>query len=155
MSADRAKIIAPPPLIGLACIAAGFLARHFCPWPIFIVHTGFETLIGVCLVIMGASIIFTARKQFIAHGTDLNPYRPTAAIVTSGVYALSRNPIYIAFLLVVIAFAFFANSWWFLVSAALLFLILNLGVVNCEEQYLAEKFGDTYNAYRQRVRRWI
>jgi protein-S-isoprenylcysteine O-methyltransferase Ste14 len=91
----------------------------------------------------------------IAHGTHPSPYRPTAAIVTTGVYRFTRNPIYVAFLLVVLAFGLFANSWWFVVFGGLLFFLLDFGVVKREESYLLEKFGDPYRQYCRQVRRWI
>ena len=61
----------------------------------------------------------------------------------------------IAFLLVVLAFAFFANSLWFIVTDGLLFCLLHFGVVKREENYLAQKFGDAYREYCCQVRRWI
>jgi protein-S-isoprenylcysteine O-methyltransferase Ste14 len=152
---DRAPIIAPPPLLGLLCIVAGFVAKHFKPLPLFTAHAVVRIVVGICLVAISAAVIIVARQQFIAHGTHPNPYRPTAAVVTSGLYRFSRNPIYLAFLLIVIAFAFFANSIWFFLSALLLFLILHAAVVRREERYLAGKFGESYAGYCRQVRRWI
>jgi len=152
---DRAPIIAPPPLLGLLCIALGFVARHFAPLTLF-PGTGFiQLLIGSALVVAGVSIILLARQAFISHGTHPNPYRPTAALVTTGLYRLSRNPIYVAFLLIVLAFVFFENSAWFFASAVALWCLLRFGVVNREERYLGDKFGEVYHDYCERVRRWI
>lgn len=152
---DRAPIIAPPPLLGLACIGVGFVARHFKPLRLF-AHTGaLQIAIGVILVVSGIAIIASARSIFIAHGTHPNPYRPTKAIVSTGVYQWSRNPIYIAFMLIVLAFTFLANSLWFAFLEGLLFLLLHFGVVKREETYLLAKFGESYAEYCRRVRRWI
>jgi protein-S-isoprenylcysteine O-methyltransferase Ste14 len=152
---DRAQIIAPPPLLGAACIALGFMAHHFKRLPLFAGARAIQIAIGVGLFVFAGTIIFLARQQFLAHGTHPNPYRPTAAIVSSGVYRFSRNPIYIAFLLIVLGFAFCANSMWFLLSAGILFVLLHLGVIKREERYLSHRFGETYQAYCRRVRRWI
>lgn len=148
--------MAPPPLIVLACIALGFLAKHFfSPLSIFGAKNNLQISIGAGLVAFAIVIVASCRRAFIDRGTHLNPYTPTKAIVTAGMYGLSRNPIYIAFLIITLAFALFTNSWWFIGSAALAFLLLHFGVVKREEKYLHEKFGAEYDGYCQRVRRWI
>ena len=152
---DRAPIIAPPPLLGLVCIGLGFLAEHFKPWPLFPAKSVVQLFLGAVLILVSVGVIASARRIFIAHGTHLNPYRPTKAVVVTGVYRFSRNPIYIAFILIVLAFALFVNSLWFVFPAGLLFILLHFGVVKREETYLAEKFGDTYKEYCRRVHRWI
>src|ERR1051325_5794835 len=152
---DRAKIIAPPPLLAVACIAVALLARHYKPLSLFSCTGPVEIALGIGLCALAAIIIFSARRQMIAQGTHPNPYRPTQSIVVTSVYRFSRNPIYIAFLLVVIAFVFFANSLWFLVMAGVLCCVLHFGVVKREESYLSQKFGDAYREYCRQVRRWL
>ena len=152
---DRAKIIAPPPLLGVACIALAFVARHYKPLPLLGDGGPVRIGLGVGLCVLAATIIFVARRQMVAQGTHPNPYRPTRSIVITSVYRFSRNPIYIAFLLVVLAFAFFANSVWFIVTTGILLFLLHFGVVKREEDYLSQKFGDAYREYCRQVRRWI
>ena len=152
---DRTGIIIPPPLLGILCIAFGFIADYIKPMPMFDSKGMIHIVSGIALIVIAACIIFMARKQFIAHGTHPSPFTPTSAIVVTGIYSMSRNPIYVAFLLVVIAFAFFTNSIWFLVSAVLLFFLLTFIVIKGEERFLKGKFGAEYDAYCKRVRRWI
>jgi protein-S-isoprenylcysteine O-methyltransferase Ste14 len=154
-ASDRARIVAPPPLLALACIVAGFVAEHFKPLPLLAKHRAIQIVIGVALLILSAAIIFVATRQFLAHGTHPNPYRPVKALVVDGIYKFSRNPIYVAVLLVVIAFALCVNSRWFLVATVILFFLLHFGVIRREERYLSHKFGNAYDNYRRRVRRWI
>jgi protein-S-isoprenylcysteine O-methyltransferase Ste14 len=152
---DRAPIIAPPPLLGLVCIALAFWAKHFKTFPLFETKSSFQVVVGALLIVFSVAIVLSARQVFIAHGTHPNPYRPTNAIVTRGVYRFSRNPIYVAFLLIVLAFALLANSWWFVVVDGMFLLLLHFGVVKHEESYLLEKFGDPYRQYCREVRRWV
>lgn len=152
---DRPAIIAPPPLIGLACIAAGFLAARFKPLPFFPGPAPVRIAIAIVLFLVPLTIILSARRELIKHKEHPNPYKPTSAIVTSGVYGRSRNPIYVAFLFVVLATAIAANNAWLLLSIVLLFLLLQFGTVKAEERYLSAKFGAEYDDYRRRVRRWI
>lgn len=153
---DRARIIAPPPLIALICVLLGFAAKHFVsPLPLFAIKTNIQVSAGAALIAFVVVIVASCRRAFVERGTHPNPYTPTKAIVTSGVYGLSRNPIYVAFLLIVLSFVLFTNSLWFIGSAILTFLLLQFGVVNREEEYLHEKFGTEYDEYCRRVRRWI
>jgi protein-S-isoprenylcysteine O-methyltransferase Ste14 len=152
---DRARIIAPPPLLAVVCIGTAFGARRFEPMPLFAAKSAVQVAIGVGLILVAIGIIAWCRSVFIRHGTHLNPYTPTKAVVVTGPYRFSRNPIYLAFLIFVLSFALLANSYWFVVAAVLLLILLHFGVVKREEIYLREKFGDDYAAYFNRVRRWI
>ena len=107
------------------------------------------------LFLVAVSIFILAEKQFRAHKEHPSPYRPTHTIFGTGIYSRSRNPIYIAMMIVLVAVAFAANDAWFLIALPVLFLLLRFGVVSAEETYLSEKFGAEYEDYRRRVRRWI
>ena len=153
---DRARIAAPPPVFALICILLGFAAKYFIsPLSLFATKTNLQVSAGAALVAIAIVIVASCRRAFIKHGTHPNPYTPTKAIVTNGVYGLSRNPIYVAFLLIVLSFVLFTNSRWFIGSAILAFLLLQFGVVKREEEYLHEKFGAEYDEYCRRVRRWL
>ena len=152
---DHAPIIAPPPLLMALCIGAGFAARHFKRLPLFPENHPLRQPLYIALLAIAGMIFVAAVGQFIRHKTHPSPYKPTAAVVVGGVYRFTRNPIYIAFLLIVLALAVVANSAWFFMSAVALFVLLHFGVVKPEEHYLSTKFGSTYDDYRRRVRRWL
>jgi protein-S-isoprenylcysteine O-methyltransferase Ste14 len=153
---DRAAVIAPPPLLMLLCIAAGAIIDHFKPF-LIIRDLDFVPRVAICIAILlvAAGLVFTAIRQFVTHHEHPSPYEPTNAIVSTGVYRFTRNPIYVGFLIVVIAAAVGFNSFWVLLSIVPLFLLLQFGVVLREEKYLSTKFGTAYDDYRSRVRRWI
>jgi protein-S-isoprenylcysteine O-methyltransferase Ste14 len=152
---DHAGVIAPPPLLMVLCIAVGFLAEHFQHFPIFPADQPIRR--PLCFAVFGAAVIIfvAAIRELIIHRTHPSPYKPTATIVDTGIYRFSRNPIYVGFLLVVVACAACANSAWLLLAAVALFVLLRFGVVSREEQYLSRKFGDVYDEYRRKVRRWM
>jgi protein-S-isoprenylcysteine O-methyltransferase Ste14 len=152
---DRPAIIAPPPLLGLACIAAGFIAARFKPLPFVPGPALVRIAIAIVLFLVPVAIIVVARRELIKHKEHPNPYRATSAIVSTGIYRFSRNPIYVAFLFVVLATAVAANNAWLLLSIVALFVILQFGTIRAEERYLSDKFGAEYDDYRRRVRRWI
>ena len=152
---DRPAIIAPPPLLLLVCLAAGFIAAYFKRLPFFPGPASVRVAVSVALFVVPVAIVFVARGELVKHKEHPNPYKPTSAIVSSGIYGFTRNPIYIAFLIFTLAMAVAANNAWLLLSIALLFVLLQFGVVRAEERYLSGKFGEEYDAYRRSVRRWI
>jgi len=155
-AADRPGILAPPPLLTLAAIGIGVLLEHLRPLP-FLPGSWVWLRVGgaVLFAAIGASLLFAAVTQMHRHHTTPNPYQPSTAVVATGVYAHTRNPIYVGFLLVVLAVAMGTGSSWLLLAAGALLVTLHLGVVRREERYLARKFGAAYDDYRRRVRRWL
>jgi len=107
---DRAAVIAPPPLLTALCIGAGMIVDHFAPLPL-IRGLGMLPRIVICVALLldAGALIVSAIRQFVVHHEHPSPYQPTRAIVSNGVYRFTRNPIYVGFLTVVIAFAVGVN----------------------------------------------
>jgi protein-S-isoprenylcysteine O-methyltransferase Ste14 len=80
---------------------------------------------------------------------------PTTAIVESGPYRFSRNPIYLAMFIGLVGLAFAFDNLWILIALVPFALVIRYGVVAREEAYLERKFGNRYGGYRSRVRRWL
>ncbi len=152
---DRAAVIAPPPLLTVICIAAGFIAAHFEPLPLYHGPAWPRVALCVALFLLAAVVIVLALRELIRHREHPSPYKPTDAIVGSGIYRFTRNPIYVGFVMLVLAVGIGANDAWFLLSLVMLFVLLHFGVVRPEERYLSVKFGTGYEEYRRRVRRWL
>lgn len=87
--------------------------------------------------------------------TPVEPWKQTRAIVQSGPYALSRNPIYVAFLGVQLAYAWARPNGWGILLLPVTVLLLHWAVIRREERYLTKLFGEPYVMYRRHVRRWI
>jgi protein-S-isoprenylcysteine O-methyltransferase Ste14 len=152
---DHARVIAPPPLLALLCVGAGFAADYFYPIAFIRGVDGGRRIAALTLYFIAAGIIFAALKLFAGKRENPDPYAPTTTIFESGIYRFTRNPIYLGLLIVAAAVAVQSGSAWLLLSLAALFLLLHFGVVLREERYLAAKFPDTYPDYRRRVRRWL
>jgi protein-S-isoprenylcysteine O-methyltransferase Ste14 len=152
---DRPAIIAPPPLIMAICIAAGFIAHYFKPIPIIPGLGIWRFVLAAAVLVLAVIFIHGGIRQLVKHNEHPSPYKPTGSIVAGGIYRITRNPIYVGFLAVVITVAIAANSAWLLLSFAALFVALHFGVIKPEERYLSVKFGDSYDNYRKVVRRWI
>jgi len=80
---------------------------------------------------------------------------PSTAVVTSGPYRFSRNPLYIGLAIVYLGLTLTFDAWWGIVLLALVLIVMHLGVIQREERYLERKFGDGYRQYRSAVRRYL
>jgi protein-S-isoprenylcysteine O-methyltransferase Ste14 len=110
---------------------------------------------GVALGGLGVGILIWGRGALHAAATDLDPLLPTSAIVTSGPFRFSRNPLYLALTLLYFGLSVAVNTWWGIVVLVPLLIIMHRGVVLREERYLERKFGETYRRYRSKVRRYL
>jgi protein-S-isoprenylcysteine O-methyltransferase Ste14 len=152
-SKDTPRVVAPPPLIFLAFVIAGFLLYWLRPLP-FAVGIGYDIL-GVLLIVVPIAIAIWARNLFIRAGTNVEPYKPTTVIVDKGPFAYSRNPLYICLFALYFGIALVIGNGWLLPLAVPLFFIMLYGVILREERYLEAKFGESYLSYKRRVRRWL
>jgi protein-S-isoprenylcysteine O-methyltransferase Ste14 len=105
------RIFAAPPLLTLAAILCGLGAERFAHLPIF-AGAPWRVLspIAAALLLIAALIFLAAVRELHAHRTTPNPYLLSTAVVSTGIYRFTRNPIYVAFMLVVVAIAVGANS---------------------------------------------
>ncbi len=107
------------------------------------------------MVLAGVLLSAWAIRTMFRANVDPDPYEPTTAIVATGPYALSRNPIYVSFNLVHWGIAFVVNTVWPIVFLPVGIALLYYGVIAREESYLERVFGDEYRDYKTRVRRWV
>ncbi len=155
MNSDRANVIAPPPLTYVPPLVAGLLL-HFLWKPLrFFPEWWIGNAVGWPLVVAGVLLSAWAIRTMFRASEDPDPYKPTNAIVATGPYALSRNPIYVSFNLVYVGIAFIVNTVWPIVFLPLGIALLYYGVIAREESYLERVFGDGYRQYKARVRRWV
>jgi protein-S-isoprenylcysteine O-methyltransferase Ste14 len=150
---DNPGVIAPPPLIFLSGLVLGGFVSWF--YPFLILPDGFAGIFGNLLFLSGIGLIAIAFVQMRKAKTNIEPWKPTTAIIDSGLYGLSRNPIYLAMVLIYLGLSLLVNSVWLLIFLPLVLLVIHFGVIVREEKYLEGKFGEDYLDYKKRVRRWI
>ena len=143
----------PPPLIFLVVIIVAYGVDYF--WPIGLGGSFVIKYIGILVVILGIFVVILASRYFKHAETNIEPWKPTTKIISTGIYGYSRNPIYLAFCLVQIGIAVFLNSFWILVSIIVSASLVYHIAIKKEEGYLETKFGDDYIRYKKKVRRWL
>ncbi len=154
-SDDTPGVLAPPPLITLGLIAAGLILDSF--WTIRLpsLPPPLDPLPGIVILVAGFALSAWSVLGFLHHRTHPDPYHPTTTLITSGPFRFSRNPIYVAFLLMHLGVGVWTAKLWVVAALLPAAAVFRYGVIGPEERYLERKFGETYLAYKQSVRRWI
>jgi protein-S-isoprenylcysteine O-methyltransferase Ste14 len=142
-----------PPLVYLGAIALGLLIHL--AWPVRLVPPSVGTPVGAALVLLAGVLFVSAVRTFRAAGTPVPGNRPTATIVRTGPFRISRNPIYLAFSLLQLGLAFWVDSLGVLITLLLAVALMSLVVIPREERYLEARFPSEYGAYKASVRRWL
>ena len=154
---DRPSFIVriSPAAYFFAFFFAGYGLDHFVPLPI--PFPAFAWQLWPALVLFAASAFFagSAIRLFAAKQTTFLPFSQATQLIITGPYRISRNPMYVALVTALLAFGLLLASFWFMISAALLALVLDHFVIRSEESELSKVFGEQYSAYTRRVRRWL
>jgi protein-S-isoprenylcysteine O-methyltransferase Ste14 len=145
----------PPPVVGLVIAAGMWAVSHLeptfrMPRPAWIGLIAAITAVGVAIAIAGVLAFRRAR-------TTVNPLKPetSAALVSSGVYSFTRNPMYVGMVMVLIAWAVYLSSVWCLAGPVAFAWYITRFQIIPEERVLEKLFGADFTAYKKRVRRWL
>jgi protein-S-isoprenylcysteine O-methyltransferase Ste14 len=153
LKSDTSGIRVPPPLYYVAAFLAGVALELIFPtsWPPLGVRLAAALFAGAAWLALDGAAMVSFRRA----GTSMVPMNPTTALVTSGPYRVTRNPMYVgmAFLYVALAFAF--GVIWALAFLPAVIVMIDRFVIAREEPYLERKFGQAYRDYKARVRRWL
>jgi protein-S-isoprenylcysteine O-methyltransferase Ste14 len=111
--------------------------------------------VGIILIIIGIALVVVARREFAHFRQPTDPGHPTTKVIKTGVFAISRNPLYLGGVLVLLGFALALNMLWALVMLLLSMILCHYILIIPEERYLSAKFGDEYKEYVATVHRWL
>lgn len=143
-----------PPAIVLIVVGCGMWAVARVG-PLVSVPGG--AVVGVCLMIAGLILDIAAAMAVRRARTTFNPLRPetTTTLVSTGVFRLSRNPIYLGLLIVLVGWAVYLSSLATLLGPVAFFLYITYFQIVPEERALASLFGAGFAEYKSKVRRWV
>jgi protein-S-isoprenylcysteine O-methyltransferase Ste14 len=153
---DHADVAIKPPFLFLGALAIGCLLSLVVPiGPGLGSANGVALATGLAFVVIGFALTAWSARAFHLAGTSVVPGETSTALVTSGPYKITRNPIYIGFILVYFGVAIVLTSMWILLLLVPVLIILQRGVVEREEVYLEREFGEAYRKYKARVPPWL
>ena len=145
----------PPPIV-TAIFALGMWAvsslRPLLPVPALV-----RISIALAILLIGIGFSMAGMASFSRAKTTVNPLKPetTTSLVSSGVYRITRNPMYVGMLLVLVAWAIYLSSVWTWFGPLALSLYLTQFQIKPEERVLTKMFGSEFDAYKAKVRRWL
>ena len=143
-----------PAALQLTSLLVGLAAHAL--WPMAIPLIGKLGGLATALFVgLGVSIIALSFREFARAGTSLRPDRGARALIQSGSFGYSRNPLYVAVILLLLGAGVWVNSAWIWLSCALLVPVMNRLVISREERHLESQFGQVYLEYKKTVRRWL
>lgn len=152
---DGAAVRIPPPLVFLGLLIAGVLLhRYVAPAPMMLAQ-GIRIAAAAVGGIIGLILMGGAIGLFRRTGQDPKPWAPTPEIISTGVYGITRNPMYVGMALVQAAIGIGLGNLWILILVPVSLTIVYQSAVRHEEAYLERKFGEPYTRYKAKVRRWV
>ena len=153
-TADTAQVIIRPPLAWGLAVIAGLALNWLVTLPFLPAALPADWL-GAVVFVLALALFAWAIVTITRAGSSVPTNRPTTALVESGPYRFTRNPIYLGMFLGLIGVAIAFDNFWLLMMLVPFALVIRYGVVVREEAYLERKFGNVYRGYRSRVRRWL
>jgi protein-S-isoprenylcysteine O-methyltransferase Ste14 len=154
--AGTAGVVARPPLLFLASLLIGFVLDRLLPLPFELpAAPTADAVVAGSLIVGGLALFAVGIRDFSRAATPVPTNQPVRALVTTGLHAWTRNPIYLGMFVFYDGIGVAARSPWILILTLPLAITIRYGVVAREEAYLERLFGDAYRDYMVRVRRWL
>ncbi len=146
--ADSPGVRVPPPLVFLGGLAIGLVLSTWAPTEYL--DRAIAHLVGGVLIGMGVLLALSAVYAFFQART-----RPSTALVRTGPYRFTRNPMYVSLTMVYVGVAVMTQSLWSLLLLPLVVAFVRSNVIAREEAYMERRFGAEYLRYKSEVRRWV
>jgi len=145
----------PPPLVVVLIGAAMAVIAWFTP--ALEIGSNVRFAVGGIAIALGALVAVQGARMFWRNKTTINPVdlESASALVTSGVFRFSRNPMYVGFTAMLVGWAVCLAAPWALVGPVAFVLFTNRFQIIPEERVMRDKFGQAYDDYQAQVRRWI
>ncbi len=145
----------PPPIVGALVAAAMWAVASI--GPVVPLSPVVASATAVAVALMGLVFDVLGLLAFRAHRTTVNPLRPerASALVTRGIYRVTRNPMYVGMAFLLLAWAIHLRAGVAFAGPVLFVAYLTRFQIVPEERVLRERFGEAFAAYAARVRRWL
>ena len=143
-----------PPVIFVISVLLIFIIYKYLNY-ILIPKNLFVYILAILLIIIGIVFIISTFYSFHKHKVDIHPFRKPKVLIDRFPFSITRNPIYLSFLMFLISICLFLRSFIGLIIPISFYLFMTKFVIKMEEKIIKEKFNDIYIKYLNEVRRWI
>ena len=150
---DSTELQATKPYLFLFPLIIGAIIENFIPTRIFPIKV--SLVIGALFCISSLPFIILALKEFYKAKILFDTRRASTTLINTSIYKITRNPVYLSFVLFYIGLSFLINSIWMLVMMVPSIYFIQIFSIKREEKLLEAKYGEEFRIYKARVRRWI
>lgn len=126
--------------------------EYFYPTKLWI---NYNIFFGIIILLVGWTVVYKSKIEFKKYKQKSGPGNDIKEIINTGIYRRSRNPIYLAVLILNIGLSLIINSIWILIDTVIIAWMLNHFLIKKEERFLENEFGGKYVEYKNKVRKWI
>ena len=152
---EKPNFIPWPPIILVASILGGIYLNKISPWPLDDMFMSVSAVAGIVLIVGALLFDFWAIWTFRRHKTTVSPIGRAKNLATDGPFALSRNPIYAANVVLICGVGLYVGTNWHFILAILAFFLMYILAVRPEEAHLEANFGQEWRDYAAKTRRWL
>ena len=149
---EQPRRVVPPVYLLVSLVSMTLLHTYF---PIAQVIAPPYSYAGAVLAVMGIAMAGYSAISFDRAGTPVVPFEPSTVLVTGGFYRITRNPMYLGMVLLLVGFAMLLGTLGAFLPIPIFVWIIQEWFIKGEERFLEEIFGKQYVAFKKRVRRWI
>jgi len=152
---DSPRVYIPPPFFYVATFLLSLLVGKFVPLSTAFFQKPITQKLAAVFIFIGIMFIFPAVLRFLKSKNTLVTVLPANSLQTTGIYAYTRNPMYLGLLFMYTGIAIMLGNWWTFLFIPIVILVVTYAVIRKEEDYLERAFGQAYVDYRKKVRRWV
>ncbi len=150
---DNPGVRVPPPIFILGVVLVGYGLQRV--WALELPNWSGWSLAAYASLCGFAVLLIAGWVHFYRAETNVLHHRPSSTLIQSGLYRVSRNPIYVSGLLLQLGIALLLNNLWIVLLVPVSKLVFDRYVIAREEAYLERAFGEIYVDYKLSIRRWL
>ena len=148
-------VFIPPPLFYILIFAAAVFIQKVIPITDKIFHLPATKVVGAILLILALFFLVRSLRQFFLTKNTLILIKRASSLQTTGIYGMTRNPMYLGLAILYLGVTCFIGNWWNIILLPILVILVQEYIIKREEKYLHLEFGQGYRDYRKTVRRWL
>ena len=145
-----------PSMLFMVTFALGLSISFVHPWHLtLMIDAETMRLLGITILIVSLLLNTFAYRAFKKELTPHAPFTKPKVLIQNGIFAISRNPVYLALVLSQFGLGFVFDTFWLLIFSIALIILLDWLIVREEEKVLERAFAEEYKSYKRKTRRWI
>jgi len=152
---DSPGVYIPPPLVYVLTFLAAIFIQKIVAINNAVFRLQLTKLVGILMLAISLVFLYTSLRKFFLTKNTLILIKPASSLQTTGIYNISRNPMYVSLTLIYLGLTCLIGNWWNIILFPILFFILQEYIIKREEKYLERAFGIEYTNYKRKVRRWL